>query len=409
MNSLGIIADDLTGSLDTGVQFSKRGVSSLVGLRDSALPDVTCVIMNTDSRTMPPDTAARKVNEAAALLRDRVVYKKIDSTLRGNLGAELLAAMHELGAAKGIVVPAFPANGRTVQHGRLLVDGLPLERTGFSDDPLNAITESHVPTLLEQQAGQAVGLVELDIVERGVSEIHDAISSRSESIVVVDAVSRTHLANIARAIVGSAQAWLPVGSAGLAEFMPDALHLSSDEGEVGRAWAVEGPVLVVAGSRNDVTAAQVRELADAEAITLLQPDLERWLDQVGGGHETGRLAEAASRCLSSGNSAIITTCFSPLLKGSSHDIAVALGRLVLDIMGACSVGALFLTGGDVALQVCLALQGLALRPVSEVLPGLPVSLLYGGRWDGLPIITKAGGFGRRNALVVGYHYLANGS
>jgi len=409
MKNLGIIADDLTGSLDTGVQFSKWGISCLVGLQDSALPDVTCAIMNTDSRTMPPEAAARKVQGVAALLRERVVYKKIDSTLRGNLGAELLAAMRGLGAVKGIVAPAFPANGRTVLAGRLFVHGLSLERTGFANDPLNAVTESHIPTLLQQQTGQPAGLVELDVVERGANAIHEAIAHRSERIIVVDGENRKHLADIAQAIIRTDGAWLPAGSAGLAEALPGALGLSLPENVVRPGFMPTGPVLVVAGSRNDITAAQVRELADTLAIPLLTPDLQRWFQQTAGQDETDRIVEAVGRCLTAGKGAIVTTCSAPLLQGTSRAIAVSLGQLTLRIMDSYPVGALLLTGGDIALQVCLALEGLALRPVSEVLPGLPVSQLYGGRWDGLPIITKAGGFGEKSALVVGYHYLANGS
>ena len=87
---LGVIADDLTGALDTGVQFSKWGLSSLFSLKGSVYGEVACVIMNTDSRAVSADIAADRAWRAACLLRGRMLYKKIDSTLRGNLGLEII-------------------------------------------------------------------------------------------------------------------------------------------------------------------------------------------------------------------------------------------------------------------------------------------------------------------------------
>ena len=221
--NLGIIADDLTGSLDTGVQFSKWGLTSLVSLRGHPAPETACVIMNTDSRAVPPDVAAERVGRAARLLRGRLVYKKIDSTLRGNLGAEITAAMQELGMKKAVVVPALPANGRTTLGGRLFIRGVPLDQTGFARDPRNAIDESHIPTLLQQHTGRHVGSVDIDIVEQGTEAIREAIARCPEGFVVVDVEIQKHLADIALAVIQAKEAWLPVGSAGLAEELPAAL------------------------------------------------------------------------------------------------------------------------------------------------------------------------------------------
>ena len=401
--SLGIIADDLTGSLDTGVQFSKWGLTSLVSLRGSPPPEMACVIMNTDSRAVPPDVAAERVERAARLLRGRLVYKKIDSTLRGNLGAEMSAAMQELGMKKAVVVPAFPANGRTTLGGRLFIRGVPLDQTGFARDPRNAIDESHIPTLLQQQTGRPVGSVDIDIVEQGTEAIREAIARCPEGFVVVDVEIQKHLADIALAVMRSEEAWLPVGSAGLAEALPAAIGLSGTKAFSYQAPHDEAPVLVVAGSRNEVTAAQVREATAVLGLPVIEPDLQRLLAPEGGHKEIARVAELTGQYLAKGQGVIVATCFAPHIEGSSPDIAVALGRLTLQVMNHYPVGGLFLTGGDIALQVCLALDGQALRPVAEVSPGLPISLLTGGQWDGLRIITKAGGFGEKNSLVVGIH------
>jgi len=405
--SLGIIADDLTGSLDTGVQFSKWGLTSWVSLRGSPPADMACVIMNTQSRAIPPNVAAGRVERAARLLRGRLVYKKIDSTLRGNLGAEISAAMRELSMKKAVVAPAFPANGRTTLGGRLLIRGVPLHQTGFARDPRNAIDESHIPTLLQRQTGHPVGSVDIDTIEQGAEAIREAIAWCPEVFVVVDVETQKHLSDIALAVVHSKEPWLPVGSAGLAEALPAALGLSETDVLSYQAPQPHAPVLTVAGSRNEVTAVQVREATRVLGLPMIEPDLQRLLAPEEEGKEVARVTELIGQYLAKGQDVILATCFAPHMEGSSPEIAVVLGRLTLQIMTYHPVGGLFLTGGDIALQVCLALNGQALRPVAEVLPGLPVSLLTGGQWDGLRIITKAGGFGEKNALAVGIHGLTD--
>lgn len=407
--TLGIIADDLTGSLDTGVQFSKWGLACSVSLKDTPLSEESCVIINTDSRAVSPGVAARRVQRAARLLRGRKVYKKIDSTLRGNLGVEISTAMQELGMDKAVIAPAFPANGRTTLDGYLYVRGVPLGQTGVAHDPRSAVDESHVPTLLKQQGARPVALVGIDTVERGTDAIRHAIAHCSESYVVVDVETQKHLSDIAQALTHSDEAWLPVGSAGLAEAIPAALGLSETETRTYQAPHTQGPVLIVAGSRNEVTAVQVREAANALGLPTMEPDLQLLLALDDNPGALEHILSTTGQHLERGLDVIVTTSFVPQLEEKSSDIALALGRLTSDIMQRSRVGGLFLTGGDIALQVCLALDGRALRPVREVAPGLPLSLLGGGPWDDTPVVTKAGGFGESDSMVAGIRSLKDWS
>jgi len=407
---LGVIADDLTGALDTGVQFSKRGLASLVGLKDSAPSDVACMILNTDSRAVSADVAAARASCAARLLHGRLVYKKIDSTLRGNLGPEIAAVMQALGLERAVVAPAFPANGRTTRNGNLFVQGVLLEHTGFARDPRNAISESHIPSLLARQAGEPVGLVDIATVAQGPEAIRAAIAESASRLVVVDAESQRHLAHIAQAIVQAGLKWLPVGSAGLAEELPVALGLATAapaSAPVSTDISPEyrGPVLVAAGSRNQITADQVSEAAAVLGLPIVEPDMERLVDRAAAQGEIDRLADEAARHLDRFGRCIVTTCFTALMEHRSADIAVCLGRLTRQILERRPVRGLFLTGGDIALQACLALGAEALRPIAEALPGLPVSLLVGGPWANMPVVTKAGGFGAKDAIWICVQYL----
>lgn len=402
--SLGIIADDLTGALDTGVQFSKWGLESLVALVDPQ-PEAPCVVINTNSRALPRDAAAEQVRRAVRLLRGRLVYKKIDSTLRGNIGSELWAAIEELQIPKAVIAPAFPANGRTTEAGRVFVRGVPLEHTGFARDPRNAISESHVPTLLRSELGEEVASLGLNVVEQGWHVLHEAIASSSQRIVVVDAATQEHLTSIGRAVVQAGGRWLPVGSAGLAEALPPALGLHKSNDRLAHSARADGPVLVLAGSRNDVCAAQLREAIAVLDWPVIEPETQRLVEAAEREGEIARVAAAAGRLLSQGRSGIVTTCFAGVIAGASESIAEAMGLIALRVAEGHRLGGLFLTGGDIAFQVCRALSAKALHPIDEVVPGLPASELRGGKWDGLRIVTKAGGFGERNAIVLGCHYL----
>ena len=168
---LGIIADDLTGALDTGVQFSVRAVNSVVTLIERRHPDAVCLVVDTESRSIPPRMAEERVRRAARLLRGRLIYKKIDSTMRGNVGVELAATIQELGVHKALVAPAFPANGRTTSGGRLLVGHGSLERIGLTGASRGTADGPSVPDMLLSQMNEPIGLVGIDIVEQGAEAI----------------------------------------------------------------------------------------------------------------------------------------------------------------------------------------------------------------------------------------------
>ena len=140
-----IIADDLTGALDVAGPFASRGQPTFVVVKDEGCPPdqfagATVVSINSASRHLAPTDAAARVRGVVERLctpAGEICIKKIDSTLRGNVAAETLAAMHALGRANAIIVPAFPAQGRTVVGGMVHVNGVPLPQTGFARDALS--------------------------------------------------------------------------------------------------------------------------------------------------------------------------------------------------------------------------------------------------------------------------------
>src|SRR5436190_6054842 len=231
MTRIGIVADDLTGAGDTAVQFVRAGWQTELWLRPAMTPASTSaqvVAVTTDSRNQTAQEAAGSVSAAVKQLRETGVthlYKKIDSTLRGQIRAEVHAALDAWSpAAVAVVCPAFPAAGRTVSDGDLRVNGTQVAKTGAAIDPVTPVAESHIPTLL---GASHIG--------RSVSETSEALAGRLKSsgrIVVVDASSEDDVRRLADALALLGSEAIAVGSAGLAR------HLAI-------AWRMPAPPAVV--------------------------------------------------------------------------------------------------------------------------------------------------------------------
>src|SRR3954468_24822947 len=255
--TVGVGADDLTGAADGGVQLARAGYRTAVAFHGAPVPGngaaLDAVVLDTDSRALAPEPARARVRDAMrAVATAPIVLKKIDSTLRGHVGAEVAAALEASGRRVAVVAPAFPAEGRTTAGGVQLLDGEAVDRTRFARDPVSPVREAHVPTLLaadglddvrQVRAGDAAGLAEATAPGR---------------CVVADANAEADLEAVVRAVADpSGVLW--VGSAGLARAL-GAVH-------PGPGLAVEEPgdemearVLVIAGSPNDLAREQAERL-----------------------------------------------------------------------------------------------------------------------------------------------------
>jgi len=147
------IADDLTGALEVGAQFARFGISSCVTTERAFTqpPDVAALVIDTETRHLSEADAmvvVRDVLDATLPFDPCLIYKKTDSTMRGNIAAEFRALLQSVPARPLVYVPAYPEMGRTVRRGILLVDGVEVHRTAFARDPLNPVTESSFSRML---------------------------------------------------------------------------------------------------------------------------------------------------------------------------------------------------------------------------------------------------------------------
>ena len=381
-----IIADDLTGAADTGVQLVRVGYRTAVAFRGAPVPpagDLDAVALDTDSRAMPAGFAAKRVLEAARAVRDaRLVYKKLDSTLRGPVAAELAAALEATGRDRAVVAPAFPSAGRTTVGGVQLVRGVPVHETEAKSDPRTPVREGHIPTLLAPSFPSIASL--------GVEDLTDPSTVRrtlhSARCVVADAGRDEDLETLVRAVPRPSEV-LWAGSAGLAL----ALGSVYPGPHARTSLATPDPVhkvLVVVGSLSRVSRRQLQSLAQEYGFVAATVD-----GRSGAVEEALAYARAA---LSGSACAAVHSTDNRDASGAGSFIET-LGEVVACLSEEGHFDALVLTGGETALGVARRLGAVGIRIEGEVEPGIPVGTLIGP--SPYRVVTKAGGFGEPGSLV----------
>ncbi|WP_051839757.1 4-hydroxythreonine-4-phosphate dehydrogenase PdxA [Streptomyces sp. NRRL F-5126] len=390
--SLLVIADDLSGAADSAVALATSADTVVALYAEAQWPRATVVAVDTDSRYACAEDAA---DRAAACVRrsgtGTRIYKKIDSTLRGNIGPEVSGCLAALGEREGrrhvaVVSPAFPATGRTVSDGRVHVDGEPVEARHPGRRPLVAQLEA---------AGLTVVLLSLEELRDGdpARALAAAAAAGGADAVVVDALTDEDLARTVRACADLPV--LLVGSGGLAHHLAplgpprrDAVP-GPDTAPGGSALAgpaLAGPALICVGSRSTQARAQGRMLV--EELPAVPVEVGATADGTGGAMRELRTALAA------GHSAVVSLDpHRPVEPERAREFAAALAEVTR--AGLDSAGVLIATGGETARTVLLAAGVDTLAVEGEVEPGVVLMRTPGG----LPVVTKAGAFGDPGTLL----------
>jgi D-threonate/D-erythronate kinase len=382
---IGVIADDLTGAADAGVQLVHAGYRTAVFFRESEVfaDDLDAVSFDTDSRNMPAGFAAKRVLEAAHTAREaRIVYKKLDSTLRGNVAAELAAALGGAGRDLAVVAPAFPAAGRTTIGGIQRVHGVPVDETEMANDPHTPVRGAHVPNLLAE-AFSSVGPLS---VEDLADPERVRLALEENECVVADADRDADLEALVRAVPDPARV-LWAGSAGLALAL-GSVYPGPCAGDTGLQRARVRPVLVVVGSLSGVAREQVRRLVGEYGevdVTV----------ETGGAGALEKTVAAVRDALAGRECAVV---HSPEERSaSSESVLGSLAEVVALLSERGLFEGLVLTGGATAVGVARRLGASGIRLEGEVETGVPMGTLIGPR--PYPLVTKAGGFGGPDTLV----------
>ncbi len=342
---------------------------------------------------VPPGEAYARVRRAAAHLSGRQLFKKIDSTLRGNVGPELRAVLDEYRGARAMVCSALPREGRVVRQGIALLNGVPVHLTCYGTHPLTPCRVSDIRVLLRRSGVDAV-LVGVDDVRRGSDCLRRTVASTTEEAVVLDAETDDDLRVIAEAFPPGDAAWVACGSSGLAAAVAAASGRDSRRLPHSVAAALH-PALCVIGSRNPTTVAQVEALsAYGNVATIIDIDAQELVAEYPN-RTTARWVDFASAALAEGRAAVLTTSLGPLIDHRRADIAMRLGDLARTISGRVSAGAFLLSGGSTAWSVCRNLDVEALAVTGEIERGVVTATALTGEHAGAPIHNQGGRIRRR--------------
>ncbi|MDQ6596128.1 four-carbon acid sugar kinase family protein [Bacillus salipaludis] len=419
---LAVIADDLTGANDTGVQFAKQGLNTAVLFSETQLQPAhlgaDVIVLNSDSRALTSEKAYEAVFNLAAQLNKlsvSKVFKKIDSTMRGNIGPEIDAVMDAFKLKTSFVVPAFPNSNRVTINGNHYVNGVLLEETPIAQDPVCPVTESYLPKLLQEQSNREVALISISDVRKGKSHLSEKINELSSGdiskIIIVDATTDEELKMIVEAAEFLEENFLWVGSAGIAYHL---FNTGQRESPLHHQQSGQRlPVLVVAGSVNPVIDRQIQVLRDKFQVEEIVISPEEFFYKDRRKCEIERIVKAGQALLGKSDLVITTNRereainrvkdLQKKLRLSNFDvgytIAESMGVIAGELIESRPICGAVLTGGDIAGAACKVLNGEGIRVIGEVEAGIPYGKLFGGTYDGMPIVTKAGAFGTDQALA----------
>ena len=396
MNNYLIIADDFTGSNDTGVQIRRRGIPVRVVFSGPGVTGKDSCVLDTESRALPEAEAYQRVlGETKGISFENFfqVIKKVDSTLRGNIGAETKALSQCYKPELIVFAPAFPDLGRTTIDRIHHLNGTPVSQTELARDPKTPVKNDDIQKIMaEAFTDEKVIHVGLDAQRSGSFDLGEG------RIFCFDAASNSDLQNIVRTVLTAGKRVLWVGTAALAD------NLLSVEKSV-------PPALAVVASLSSVTRGQVL-FAEKQGISLVRIPLYDILEKKIGPEE---IAGQAVALLKEGKDVILLSSStyseeeyqkaeeSARRAGlSTEEMSVftqkLMGQIALLVLGGVGISGLFLSGGDTAMGCFENVGSLGSSIVTEIAVGIPLMRLIGGKYEGLKVVTKAGGFGKEDAI-----------
>ena len=411
MAELLIIADDLTGAIETGVQLSQQKILSKVILSpDSALDVIlvdkqsTAVVINIESRHLLPEESMEKVShvlEIAIKSGIKWFYKKTDSTLRGNIGAELDAFLHGTNQHTLPYIAAHPKLKRYTRGGFQYIGVNLLHQTEFARDPLEPITSSFIPEILKKQTG-------VEICVLNTAEIPDQSLSgcTDKKIIVFDCRSEADLKAIGRYVYENGWHKAMAGTAAMVELLPGLLQLGTTKSSYGD---LKGPLLLINGSLNDRSRQQVLYAHENGIATfvfphelLSVPDLESNPDFI-------RLVGKITRELKMGNDVIVNTTYlgkntgehrSDTNSGKDYfkSVSIKPGTLVSSILNEVAVSSLCVFGGDTLTGIMDMMGCDSIEPQREIFPGVALASVQ-SNFGKIHLMSKPGGYGQEELIL----------
>jgi D-threonate/D-erythronate kinase len=417
-----IVADDFTGACDTGVQFSKNQlktivITSLDHFRES-LEKCDVLVVNTESRFNDAETAYKKAFDTGKIALPENIkhfYKKLDSTMRGNVGAELSGLMDALEIQHTFMVPALPKYGRTTVNGKVFINEVLLEETEFAIDPKNPVNESFIPKVISRQTDKKTAVIIYDYIQAGKQTLVNKLQLHLNAgiqIIVFDAKEEKDIDLIASVISEIKMKVLFAGCSGLAEYLAKYLEIKKSNKSC----------VVIAGSVSEVTRRQIDFAVHYLPVKLVDIETDK-LFSIERSREKKRILELVEESISTGEDIIIRSAPTREAVAKSFEtageygldrfkvsesIASFLGELAGEIIQGGKIKGILLTGGDTAIKTSQSLNSSGVILKDEIIHGIPYGYFAEEKYSSVIVVSKAGGFGGDDAIFRVLNFIKNG-
>lgn len=419
-NIVAIIADDLTGANDSALQFYLQGANTQILLSGNVDVENTSNTqtwaISTETRNVSPEDAFEKVKSVTRMLIDKFspdyFFKKIDSTIRGNIAVETLTMLNELKWDAAVVVPAFPDEQRITVGGYHLLRSMPIERTEVSHDPKAPICESHLPTLLacqlQEEYRYLIGHIELKTIMKGAGPIlvrMNELINEGKKLIIMDAVSNTDIEQIALAIKKIDKEILPTGTAAFAKNLAKLWFGMSGENEIIQQKIIpQLPKCIISGSATPICAAQIAALKASDYFKDFA-EYKLKFEDISSGVNDNMVMDIVCNLSQGKNVLVHTTGLEDDLDSNGDpgdDENMSFPSLITDYLSrlACkikvSAETIFIfIGGETAFKSCECMGANRLQLIDRVTGPIPLCLDSNGQW----VVTKSGNLGDAQTMV----------
>lgn len=418
-----VIADDLTGSNATCSLFKKIGLraASILKLQGDINYDVDVISYSTASRGLDKEEAYKKVSEAIKILKNKdvLVYnKRIDSTLRGNIGTEINAMLDNLEDDRiAVVIPSYPDSGRIVVNKTMLVNGVLLENSDAGKDPKTPIKTSCVESLIQKGIKYSSTYFTLSDIEQPIEEIVKKIQEaiKKSRVLIFDAVNNEDIIKISKAIIHSDIDIVTVDPG------PFTLYYSK---ELQKKNHLEKKILMVIGSVTATTKKQIEYILQEEDIFLVKMKVEDFFEKETCLKEIERVITYIKKGIASYDLFLVTT--SPIgdekkadlqklaenlnttVEEISKTIANTLTETIVKILKETEkFEGIYSSGGDITIALLEKLKAIGVEIREEVIPLAAYGRIIGGDFPNLKLVSKGGMVGDEKTIKLCLHKIKN--
>lgn len=416
-----IIADDLTGANASGILLKRMNYSALTifdskRLEQNEIEQTNCIVCSTNSRSLDSLTAYNQVYDAAKTLKNNGVLlysKRIDSTLRGNLGSETDALLDALNNQEvAMVVPCFPKANRVLVGGNLLVGTELLHRTEIAKDPKTPVTTSSAYEIFKAQSKYDIALLYIEDIILGEKHLTRRIKELKKEgyrIIIFDCISQEDIDTIVRAVIDSQIEFIAVDPGNFTATMARQLIIPNSNKK-------EAKILATIGSINAVTRVQWDYFSKKQKVLNVFVNTKELLE--GEKRRSAEINRVVKKIILKSNDFPLFTVisdgiipenrinlskYSDLLNISIDDVSNIINNSLAEITYAVlynnsTFEGLYTSGGDTTLAISGKNKASGILLLEEVIPLAVYGKFIKGDFDELKVITKGGMVGDKKAM-----------